>query len=156
MKFYAFCFLLVAASAPGAVFTVNPLEDTFVSSAHPQSSYGLAGQLSVAADALAKGEFDSLMKFDLAPAVANFNGVFGLGLWSIQSMTLTFTNSAPNNALFNGNASGPGGTNVNLSGQFTLRWMQNDGWVQGTGSPNAPGTAGITFTALPSLMMSAG
>ncbi len=134
------------------MFTLNPIEDAFVSSAHPASSYGLAGQLSVAAGALPKGEFDSLLKFDLAPAVASFNTTFGAGLWAIQTITLTLTNTAPNNSLFNGNAAGPGSTNVNFSGLFSLKWMQNDGWVQGSGTPAAPGSDGITFSTLPGFL----
>lgn len=144
--------LWLAASASGATFTLNPTEDAFVSSANPTSSFGAAGQISVAAPGLAKGEFQSLLKFNLAAAKASFDTAFGAGLWAIDAVTLKLTNTAPNNALFNGNGAGPGGTNVNFSGQFTLRWMANDSWVQGDGTPAAFGTTGVTFSTLPTYL----
>src|SRR5207249_3913974 len=59
-------------------------------------------------------------------------------LWSIQSVTLQLTAALPNNAIFNSSA----------AGQFNLSWMQNDSWTEGTGTPSAPGTTGITYATL--------
>lgn len=150
MKLSSICSFVLAASASAATFTINPTEDAFVSSAHPNSSYGTAGQVSVAAGALAKGEFDSLLKFDFGPVVDSLNSTYGANLWSIESITLTLTNTAPNNPLFNGNQAGPGSSNVNFSGLFSIQWMMNDGWIQGTGNPSAPGADGIMYSTLAS------
>jgi hypothetical protein len=55
-------------------------------------------------------------------------------------MSLSLTATAPNNAIFNSSA----------AGQFGISWMQNDSWTEGSGTPAAPATTGITFATLPS------
>src|SRR5262249_35024834 len=32
--------------------------------------------------------------------------------------------------------------------QFSISWMQNDGWTEGTGTPQAPTSTGLTFSTL--------
>jgi len=104
------------------------------------NNYGGAGALSVAAPGLSKGEFQSVLQFDLSGAVTSFNTQFGAGQWNIQSITLSLTATSPNNAIFNSSA----------AGQFGISWMQNDSWTEGTGTPAAPTTTGITYSSLPS------
>jgi hypothetical protein len=96
----------------------------------------------VTAPGLASGEFQSVLRFDLSGAKTSFNSQFGAGQWSIQSITLSLTATAPNNAIFNSSA----------TGQFGISWMQNDSWTEGAGTPAAPTTTGITFSTLPSLI----
>jgi hypothetical protein len=152
----AMCLLgLLGAPAQAALFTMNPTEDAFVSSANPSSNYGGAGALAVAAAGLPKGEFDSVMKFDLAPAKASFDSLMGAGLWTVTSIALQLTATGPNNAMFNGNGAGPGGTNINFAGSFSMSWMQNHAWVEGTGTPAIPTTTGITFATLSSFQSGA-
>lgn len=139
---------LLAHTATAQLVTLIPIADTFVASANPTGNYGGAGAVGAAAGALPKGEFDSLLKFDLGTARSSFDTTFGAGLWTIQSIVLQFTASPPNNAIFNGNGSGPGGTNVNFAGLLTFQWMQNDSWVEGTGNPMGPTTNGVTFSTL--------
>jgi hypothetical protein len=155
VKLIATLALALAASAPAAVVSLNPIADAFISSANPISNYGGTGALSLAAGALPKGEFDSLLKFDLASAKASFDATFGVGLWVIDSIALRLTTSPPNNSIFNGNGAGAGGSNVNFAGQFSLKWMTNDSWVEGTGSPASPGATGITFSTLPTFLNAA-
>jgi hypothetical protein len=71
-----------------------------------------------------------------------FDSQFGVGRWSIQSVSLQLTAAPPNNAIFNASA----------AGQFSISWMQNDGWTEGTGTPQAPTTTGITFSTLNSFL----
>ena len=141
---------MLPASAPAAIFTLNPTLDAFVSSANPTSNYGGAGALVVSASGLPKGEFDSLLQFNLAAAKASFDTTFGAGLWAINSMSLQLTLVVPNNVLFNGNGAGSGGTNVNFAGNVTATWLQNDSWTEGTGTPAAPGVTGIASATLAS------
>jgi len=152
MKFCTVLILSLAASASAAIFTLNPTEDAFVSSANANLNYGGGGALAVAAAALPNGEFDSLLKFNLAAAKASFDATFGAGLWAIDSIALQLTASPPNNSIFNGNGAGPGGTNVNYAGLFSIKWMLNDSWVEGSGTPAAPGVSGIMFSTLPSFL----
>ncbi len=131
-----------AGQLNAASITLNPSSDAFVSSANPTNNYGGAGALEVSAAGLAKGEFQSLMQFDLSSAKTSFDGTFGVGQWVVQSLSLQLTAGAPNNGIFNTSA----------AGQVSVNWMQNDNWVEGSGTPMAPGGTGITFNTLPSFL----
>ncbi len=146
---------LLAAALHAQIVSLNPTADSCVSSANPTSNYGGGGALAVSASGLPKGEFDSLFKFDLSSAMSSFDALYGAGNWTVQSIALQLTNSPPNNALFNGFGTGPGGSNVNTAGLFSIRWMQNDTWTEGTGAPSAPTTTGITFATLPTFLSGA-
>ena len=130
---------VLGASALGADISLNPVADAFVSAANPTINYGAAGALSVSASGSAKGEFDSLLRFDLAPAAASFDSTFGAGLWAIDSIKLKLTAAVPLHPIFNDSAAGP----------FAIQWMQNDSWSEGSGSPKAPHSTGITFSTPP-------
>jgi hypothetical protein len=135
-------FTAAISTLRAATISLNPVADAFVSSANPTNNYGGAGALEVSAAALAKGEFQSLLQFDLSSAKASFDATFGAGHWSTQSATLQLTAGAPSNGIFNSSA----------AGAFAVGWLQNDTWVEGTGTPNAPGGTGITFNSLPSFL----
>jgi hypothetical protein len=155
MKLGTILSLLIVPFAPAATVTLNPLADAFVSSANPSSNYGGAGALAISAAGLPKGEFNSLLKFDLAAAKNSFDATFGSGLWVIDSLTIHFTAVDPNNALYNGNGAGPGGTHVNFAGLFSIEWLSNDAWVEGNGTPAAPNSNGVTFSLLPTFRSAA-
>jgi hypothetical protein len=141
-----FFFVQLTQPAAAATFTLNPSLDAFVAAGPAgvlaTNNYGGAGVLAVASSAAPKGEFQSVLQFDLSTVKTAFDTQFGAGQWNVQSMTLQFTATPPNNAIFNGAA----------AGQFGISWMQNDGWVEGTGSPGLPGTTGITFNILQGLI----
>ncbi len=128
--------------ATASVITLNPTADAFVSASNPSGNYGGAGSLSVAASGLAKGEFQSVMMFDTSSAKSSFDSTYGAGQWIIQAVTLQLTAASPNNPIFNSSA----------IGQFSVQWMQNDSWTEGTGNPSTPGTTGITYNTLPSFL----
>jgi hypothetical protein len=102
------------------------------------NNYGGAGALSIAAPGSPKGEFQSVMMFNFAAAKSSFDAQFGAGQWSIQSVILTVSNAAPNNNIFNSSA----------AGNFEVSWMQNNSWIEGTGTPNAPALTGISFSTI--------
>jgi hypothetical protein len=136
--------LLLGLPVYSASFALNPSSDAFVTTGPSGNlsgnNYGGAGALSVAAQGLSKGQFQSVLRFDLSSAVTSFNTQFGAGQWDIQSITLSLTATSPNNAIFNSSA----------AGQFGISWMQNDSWTEGSGTPAAPTTTGITYSSLPS------
>jgi hypothetical protein len=146
--------VLIAAATPVAVqaasFSANPTADAFVTTGPSGNlsgnNYGGAGSVSVSAPGLPQGEFQSVLRFDLAAAAASFDAAYGAGQWSVQSVTLQLTAAAAGNAIFNTPA----------AGQLAFSWMQNDGWTEGTGNPAAPTTNGITFTSLQSTYLGAG
>jgi len=100
--------LALTASAPaGLIVSLNPTADSFVSSANPARNFGSAGALDVSGTGTLKGEFDSLLRFDLATAKTQFDIAFGAGQWAIDSVTLRLTTATPNNSIFNNpNAAG--------------------------------------------------
>lgn len=145
-KAIAACVLSLLLGLPvySATFTLNPSMDAFVTTGPSGNlsgnNYGGAGALSVAAPGLSKGEFQSVLQFDLSGAVTSFNTQFGAGQWNIQSITLSLTATSPNNAIFNSSS----------AGQFGISWMQNDSWTEGSGTPASPTTTGITYSSLSS------
>jgi hypothetical protein len=133
------CVALAAASLARAdVISLSPMADAFVSSAQPAGNFGGAGALSVAAPGQPQGEFQTVLRFDTAAAVTAFNNSYGAGNWSISGISFSFTTTAPNNPIF----SPPG------AGNFSMNWMQNDSWTEGTGGPSSPAATGITFATL--------
>jgi len=74
--------------------------------------------------------------------VTNFNSLFGSDSWAVTGSTLQVTEvGAPGNAIFNRG-----------TGSFQIRWIANDNWTEGTGTPSAPGTSGIVYTNEASLL----
>jgi len=125
-----------------ASFSVQPIADAFVtpgaSGSLSSSNFGAAGSLAIAAPGLAQGEFQSVLKFDLSAAQTSFNAQFGAGQWTIQSVTLQLTSSPHNNAIFNNIA----------AGQFGVSLMQNNLWVEGTGTGGIPSSDGVSYNSL--------
>lgn len=137
--------LLLFTTAHADIITLNPVADAFVDSAIPAGNFGGGGGLAVAAPGLPQGEFQTALRFDASSAVASFNATFGPGNWTIQSVSLQLTATAPNSPVFNAQA----------AGQLAANWMQNDSWVEGTGTPATPGATGLTFATLPSFLSGA-
>jgi len=137
-------FIAGVCGAQPASFTVLPNADAFVtpgsSGSLSSSNFGAAGSLAIAAAGLPEGEFQSVLRFDLSAAQNSFNSQFGAGQWAIQSVTLQLTSSPHNNAIFNNIA----------AGQFGVSLMQNNLWVEGTGTGGIPSSDGISFNSLQS------
>jgi len=111
-------------------------------------NFGAAGMLVVAPAASGEGEFQSILKFNLAAAVGLFNTNYGAGNWSVSALSLTLTGNygiagvQPNNAIFP----------VVQGGQFVIEWLANDDWLEGSGTPRLPTTDGVTYDSLPDLL----
>jgi hypothetical protein len=114
-------------------------------------NFGGAGTLAIAPASSAKGEFQSVIKFDLAAGVALFNAAYGSNNWSVSSISLELASNygeagvQPNNPIFN-SISG---------GQFVIEWLADDNWVEGTGTPSNITTDGVTYNSLPVLLAAA-
>lgn len=135
--------LVVAVQAlHAATFSLTPVADAYVATGPSNNlrdnNYGAAGALSVAAPGLPDGEFQSVLRFDLAGARGSFDALFGAGQWTVQSVSLQLNATLPNNAVFNANA----------AGSFNVSWMQNDSWVEGAGGNTIPSTIGISYNSL--------
>ena len=114
-------------------------------------NFGGAGTLVVAPATSVKGEFQSVIKFNLSNAVALFNTTCGTNNWTIADISLELTSNygtggvQPNNAIFP----------VISGGKFVIEWLSNDDWVEGTGTPNLPTTDGVNYDLLSDLLSGA-
>jgi hypothetical protein len=143
-----FASVMIAGSPRAAIFTNSASADSFVRSYAPTLNYGGAGSLSVSGptstkgSGVANGASDTFIRFNTAAMVMNFNFLFGTNNWSIISAKLRVTEmGAPPNGLFNRG-----------TGAFEIRWIANDNWTEGTGTPMAPTTTGITYNDEPTLL----
>jgi hypothetical protein len=138
--------LLLATILPGvaASLTNNPIADAFVATGPTGNlsgdNFGGGGALALAAPGLANGEFQTVLKFDLSSVKSSLDAQFGAGDWTVQSVTLQLSSSPHNNAIFNNIA----------AGKFNVSLMQNNSWVEGTGTAGLPTTDGISFNTLES------
>ena len=132
----ATCGILFALPFAGdaVVYTINTTTaDAFLSGASPTLNFGGAGTLAIAPASSPKGEFDSVIMFNTAGAVSQFNTSYGAGNRAITGFTLSLasnfgTNGAiPNNGLLN----------TVSSGNFGIDWLAYDSWVEGTGEATA-------------------
>jgi hypothetical protein len=111
-------------------------------------NFGAAGTLAIAPASSAKGEFQSVIKFNLSNGVAMFNSTYGSNHWSITGVSLELTSNygvagvQPNNPIFN----------LISGGQFVIEWLADDDWVEGTGTPNLPTMDGVCYNSLPILL----
>lgn len=142
MKFLSTVLLLASAlTVRAALFTNSASADAFVRELAPTLNYGGAGALSVSGGSAVNGSgvtngvFDCFLRFNTSAMVTNFDAVFGPGSWLINSAALRVTElGAPANTLFNRGV-----------GAFEVRWIASDNWIEGTGTPNAPTTNGISY-----------
>ena len=139
-------FLLAAVSADAATtITLRPSAstpdsgDTYLRAAAATSNFGTAGALVVSGGGAGntKGEFGSVLKFDLSTVTAAFDASYGVGNWTLDSIRLEFTAVEPNNVNFNAYA----------AGSVTVDWLGTDSWIES-------GASGLTWNGLPSLISS--
>ncbi len=130
-------------------FTINnTTADAFLSGASPTLNFGSAGALAIAPASSAKGEFDSVIMFNTASAVSQFNTTYGAGNWQITGITLQLASNfgtqgaQPNNAIFN---------TIN-AGSFGIDWLANDSWMEGTGGGNGAANGAVSFNSISSLL----
>jgi hypothetical protein len=142
-------------------FTINTTTaDAFLATGSPANpvgtnltslNFGGAGTLAIAPASSTKGEFDSVIQFDTAAAISQFNTTYGIGNWEITSLTLSLASNfgvqgvQPNNPIFN---------TIN-AGRFGIDWLGYDNWVEGTGSgmgsPGYPSNSSVSFNSIPTL-----
>ncbi len=127
-----FCVILAVPTSLRAqtIYTINDTSaDAFLSGNNPTLNYGQAGTLYVAPASSAKGEFDSIIEFNTAAAVSQFNSTYGAGNWQITAFTLSLTSN------FGTNGAKPGSQfNTISGGNFNIDWLADNTWVEGTGN----------------------
>jgi hypothetical protein len=156
-----FALLALGAVAEAQVtFTNTTSADAFLATGSPnnpvgtdltQLNFGGAGTLAISPSNALRGEFQSVIRFDVSGAVSLFNTAYGTNNWSVSSILLQLTSNygtagqQPNNRIFN----------VISGGQFVIEWLSNTNWVEGTGNPNLPTMDGVTYASLPDLLSGA-
>ena len=131
------------------VFTITTTSaDAFLTAASPTLNFGSAGTLAIAPSSSAKGEFDSVIMFNTAGAISQFNTAYGTGNWTINGLRLSLASTfgtqggQPNNAIFN---------TIN-AGNFGIDWLANDSWVEGTGGGNGAANRAVSFNSISALL----
>jgi hypothetical protein len=164
----ATCGLILAFPFAGKADTSyvvnNTTADAFLASgsaANPLGSdltsvnFGGAGTLAIAPASATKGEYDSIIKFNLAGAVSQFNTTYGAGNWQISGLTLSLASN------FGTQGTQPTSLNFNTinAGNFGIDWLSYDGWTEGTGNgngtPGYPNNSFVSFNSI-STLFSAG
>ncbi len=138
--------LLVAGPLPRALSATTlgttAVADAFVAAGATgdlrDNNYGGGGALAVSAASLPNGEFQSVLRFNLAALRNALDLEYGAGVWSIQSVSLQLTSSPHNNTVYNNVA----------PGSFGVSLMQNNSWAEGTGNASNPANDGITYNTL--------
>jgi hypothetical protein len=159
-----FCGVILSTSASlraQSVYTINnTVADAFLAAGAPGNpvgtnltslNFGSAGTLAIAPAGSVKGEFDSVIQFNTAAAVSQFNTTYGAGNWQVTAITLSLASNfgtqgvQPNNGIFN---------TIN-AGQFGIDWLANNGWVEGTGAgmggSGYPNNSSVSFNSISSL-----
>lgn len=136
------------AAKADTIFTVpNTTADSFLSGNAPALNYGGAGTLAVAPASSPKGEFDSIIKFNLAGAVSLFDTTYGAGGWLITGLTLRLAGSLGTQGAVPSN----GNLNTVSGGNFAITWLGRDSWVEGNGGGNGAANGAVSFNSLASL-----
>ena len=148
----ATCGLILACPFAGKAdtsFTINTTTaDAVLSGASPTLNFGSAGTLAIAPASSAKGEFDSVIMFNTASAISQFNSAYGAGNWTITGFTLSLASNfgtqgaQPGNNIFN---------TIN-AGSFGIDWLANNSWVEGTGGGNGAANGAVSFNSIPGLL----
>ena len=148
------CGIILASPFAGRAdtsFTINnTTADAFLSGTSPTLNFGAAGTLAIAPASSAKGEFDSVLMFNTAAAVSQFNTTYGVGNWQVTGFTLQLASNfgtqgvQPGNAIFN---------TINAGG-FGIDWLANDSWVEGGGGGNGTANGAVSFNSIASLFSS--
>jgi hypothetical protein len=122
--------------------------DAFVRSNAPTANYGAAGSLTVSgvtatnSQGTVNGIADSFVRFNTAALVTSLDSQFGPGNWLINGVSLRVIEvGAPNNNIF-----------TRGQGAFSVSWISNDDWTEGTGMPMAPTADGVVYTNEQSLL----
>jgi len=157
-------FALPIVGEAATSYTINnTTADAFLATGSPANpvgsdltslNFGGAGTLAISAASSPKGRFDSIIKFNTAAAINQFNTTYGAGNWTITGMTLSLASNfgaqgeQPNNGIFN---------TIN-AGSFGINWLGYDNWTEGTaggmGSPGYPNNSSVSFNSIPILFSS--
>lgn len=152
--FQTVCAVFLFARATAQVtYSGTTIADAFLATGSPDNpvgsnltglNFGAAGTLAVSPASADEGEFQSVIEFNFADAVALFNGAYGTNGWTIAGISLQLTSNygvagvQPNNKIFN----------VISGGNFIIEWLSTNGWAEGTGTPALPTTDGVTYDSL--------
>ena len=135
-----------SALAQSLSATVTSISDTFVTdgtyqgSGQSDSNFGGAGTLVVAGANSGNGTFESLIEFNLSTAETEFNTQYGVGNWTISSVTLTLASNSGTQGAVSNNALFP---RVNTGG-VGFDWIPDNSWAEGNGMPEPHRPPGVS------------
>jgi hypothetical protein len=147
---YKYPFALFLAGALPASLCAAPTTisqvvqaDTYVSSGQPTVNFGTMGAMEIAVPTVAQTRTEeSLIRFSTSAIESGFNTDYGVGNWTITSITLTLYSN------FSTAGQQPGNTSFNAiaAGEFELDWLSNDSWSE----------TGITYNTISTVLPGTG
>jgi hypothetical protein len=140
----AIVMLLMAGRAQLAYTITNTTSGSYLSAANPTLNYGSAGTFAIASASLSKGELDTVLMFNTAAAVSQFNTTYGVGHWTITGVTLSLASN------FGSNGATPGSQfNTISGGNFNIDWLSANNWLGGfgggSGGTGYPNNSSVSF-----------
>lgn len=101
--------------------------NTFVNSGSPGMNYGSLGAMEIAGPTTSQNRTEeSLIQFNTATIQSEFNTEYGVGNWTISSVTLTQYANYPTAGQKPSNSS----FNTIAAGGFELDWLSDNNWSQ--------------------------
>jgi hypothetical protein len=125
--------------------------DAFLDANKPTFNFGKAGTLVIAPSTSSVGEVDSVMRFNLATTINQFNTTYGNGGWDITGISLSLASQFGTNGASGGNSLLP----TVKGGNFAIDWISYDGWLEGTGNGMGSGntvTGAVSYNSIPTLL----
>jgi len=136
--------VVLTTNSQTITLSVVPSADAFVIAREPTNNYGGAGASSVSgsagtnADGQLNGAADSLARFPMSNLVSSADAALGTHDWLVTHATLrVYEMGAPPHPIFSRGV-----------GQFEVRWIVNDSWIEGTGIPSMPTQDGVSWKDL--------
>ena len=98
--------------------------------------------MEVSGSGLSLGQAKSVVQFDLSSVKTTFDGAYGAGSWGVESVTLELTAAVPAHPMFN---------KPPAAGAIQVQWIPSDNWIEGSGTPNSPAAAGLSWQDMATL-----
>jgi len=161
LSLFLYLAAFLAPAQAQVIYSNTTLQSAFLATGSPDNpvgtdltnlNFGAAGTLAISPPSADKGQFQSLLMFNFGGAVSLFDSTYGTNRWLVTGISLQLTSNygtagvQPNNGIFN----------IINGGNFVIEWLADNGWTQGTGTPNLPTMDGVTFGSLPTLLSEPG
>jgi hypothetical protein len=139
--------LLISHHAQASTYYVTTSQggqDTYVSSGEPDTSFGSKGAMMIAVPTSSQNRTEeALIQYNTASIKSSLDAEYGVGGWTVTSVTLTFYSNFSTAGVQPGNSS----FNKIAAGEFNLSWISSDDWNQNSVTWNNLATSLGSYTS---------